>query len=247
MVNMNKFLSFQVHGGADHGGIADSVGSLLAFLEQLPNHDAPGIFSLLMPGIAGMENIHPLLVHFPIAFLSTFFALDIVGTLAKKRDWRNVASWLLYLGTIAAGFTVIAGFVAANTVPHGGNVHDIMERHEHYGIWVLSLAALLSVWRWKSGGIVVGAANGFFLVVAGLLCVLMALGADLGGLMVYQYGVAVKAAPISEAAIREHVHNQDDEHANEPNHNDELMHEHSQGEHKHDGGHEHAHNHEHRH
>ncbi|MGZ5050946.1 MAG: DUF2231 domain-containing protein [Methylobacter sp.] len=236
---MNNFLSFQVHGGADHGGIADSVASLLTFLEQLPSHDAPGIFSLLMPGIASMENIHPMLVHFPIAFLSTFFALDLVGTLAKRRDWRNVASWLLYLGTIAAGFTVLAGFAAANTVPHGGNVHDIMERHEHYGIWVLSLAALLSAWRWKSGGVVAGAANGFFLAVAGLLCILMALGADLGGLMVYQYGVAVKAAPISEAAIREHVHNQDGEH----NHNDELMPEHNHDEHVHEHTHDHDHHH----
>jgi len=210
---MNNFLFFQVHGGADHGGgIADSVASLLAFFEELPGHDAAGVFSILMPGVSNMENIHPLLVHFPIAFLSAFFILDVVGTLAKKQHWRNVASWLLYLGTVAAAFTVMAGFIAASTVPHGEEVHAIMERHEHFGISVLSLATLLSAWRLKSGGVIQGGANSFFLILAALLCVLMTLGADLGGLMVYKYGVAVKAAQVSDAGIHEHVHEHEHNH-----------------------------------
>ena len=208
---MNNFLSFQIHGGADHGGgIVDSVTSLLAFFEELSTHDSTGIFSILMPGISGMENIHPLLVHFPIAFLSAFFVLDLLGTLAKKQHWRNVAGWLLYLGTVAAVFTVTAGFIAASTVAHNEEVHAIMERHEHFGVSVLSLATLLSLWRIKAGGVIQGGANGFFLVLAGLLCILMALGADLGGLMVYHYGVSVKAAivsvPVPESGSSIHLH-----------------------------------------
>ena len=204
---MNNFLSFQIHGGADHGGgIADGIASLLAFFEGLTAHDSPGIFPALMPGIANMENIHPLLVHFPIAFLSAFFVLDLIGALAKKQHWRNVASWLLYFGTVAAVFTVTAGFIAAATVAHGEEVHAIMERHEHFGVSVLSLATVLSVWRLKSGGVIEGGANSFFLILAALLCVLMMLGADLGGLMVYKYGVAVKAAQVQDVGVHEHVH-----------------------------------------
>jgi uncharacterized membrane protein len=220
MVNMNNFISFQIHGGADHGGgIADSIASLLAFFEGLTASDSPGVFPTLMPGLFNMDNIHPLLVHFPLAFLSTFFVLDLVGTLAKKQHWRNVASWLLYLGTVAALFTVIAGFMAANSVAHGDNVHDIMERHEHLGVSVLSLSILLSVWRLKSGGVIQGGANGFFLALSTLLCVLMMLGADLGGLMVYKYGVAVEAAKIDGAEVHEHVHDAgEQEHVHEHNH-----------------------------
>ncbi len=207
MVDMNNFLSFQIHGGADHGGgIADNVASLLTFFEELATHDAAGIFSTLMPGIANMANIHPLLVHFPIAFLSAFFVLDLIGTLAKKPQCRNVASGLLYLGTVAAAFTVTAGFIAAGSVAHGDEVHEIMERHEHFGISVLSLAVLLSAWRMKSGVIIQGGANSFFLILAGLLCVLMLLGADLGGLMVYKYGVAVKVAQAVDVDVHEHAH-----------------------------------------
>jgi len=172
MVNMNNFLSFQIHGGADHGGgIADGIAGLLVFFEGLTAPDSPGVFPALMPGLFNMDNIHPLLVHFPIAFLSTFFALDVVGTLVKKQSWRNVASWLLYFGAIAAVFTVIAGFMAASSVAHGEEVHAIMERHEHLGVSVLSIAILLSAWRLKSGGIIQGGANSFFSCIGGVaLC-----------------------------------------------------------------------------
>jgi len=210
---MYNYLSFQVHGGHDHGGgIAESIASLLAFFEELPAHDSEGIFSVLLPGISSMDNIHPMLVHFPLAFLSTFFVLDLVGTLAKKQHWRNVASWLLYFGAAAAAFTVMAGFIAANTVVHGEEVHAIMERHEHFGIAVLSLATILSAWRWKNGGVIQGGANSFFLILAGLLCVVMLLGADLGGLMVYKYGVGVDAAQMQDAGAHEHQHDHEHEH-----------------------------------
>jgi len=204
---MNNFLTFQIHGGADQdGGISESITSLLVFFENLSTKGPEDIFSSMLPGIAGMDNIHPLLVHFPIAFLSAFFALDLVATLANKPHWRNVASGFLYFGTVAALFTVIAGLIAAESVAHGQNVHEIMERHEHIGISILSTAILLSIWRIKSGVLPSGGANNFFLFLSALLCLLMMLGADLGGLMVYKYGVAVEAAPVPEDSYS-HVHN----------------------------------------
>ncbi len=226
---MNNFLSFQIHGNADHsGGIAESVSSLLAFFENLTTQGPGDIFSSLLPGIAGMDNIHPLLVHFPIAFLSVFFILDVIGTLAKKPQWRAVAGWFLYIGSIAAVFTVIAGFIAAGSVIHGGNVHEIMESHEHFGLSVLSLSIALSAWRIKSGGLIRGGANSLFLLLAAMLCVLMLLGADLGGLMVYQYGVAVKAVPVTEGG-HDHEHGDEHHHADvpEPEHEHEHEHNHS--------------------
>jgi len=207
---MNNYLSFQIHGGADQGGgITESITSLLVFFEKLSTKGPGDIFSSIVPGIAGLDNLHPLLVHFPIAFLSTFFALDLVGTISKNPESRRVATWLLYFGTVAALLTVIAGLIAAENVAHGQNVHDIMERHEQIGIAIFSTAVLLSIWRIKSGILPNGGANNFFLLLSALLCLLMMLGADLGGLMVYKYGVAVEAAPVPEDSYS-HVHNQPD-------------------------------------
>jgi len=190
---MNSYLSLQIHGGADHGGgIIETVSELLAFFEGLAANGPGGFIQSALPGIAGMSNIHPLLVHFPIAFLTFFFVVDVFGSLAGKPQWRQTASFLLYFGTLAAAFTVLAGFVAADTVEHGENVHEIMERHEHLGISILSLAAGLSAWRLKHHGVLSGAGNVLFLLLSALLCLILVFGADLGGLMVYQYGVAVK-------------------------------------------------------
>lgn len=203
---MNNFLAFQVHGNADSPGISGSLETFLAFLDSLLGKSGGEIFSSLIPGIAAMANIHPLLVHFPIAFLTGFVVLDLVATLAKKPQWREFAGGLLYIGTVMAVFTVIAGFVAANSVAHGENAHAIMERHEGFGVTVLGLAAVLSGWRWKAGGQIQGEINILYLILSALLGLCLVLGADLGGLMVYKYGVAVEAVPVSTTSFGAHQH-----------------------------------------
>lgn len=203
---MNTLL-FQIHAGADHNSIADNLAHLLGFIEALvaQSDNGGGLFTLILPGISTLENIHPLLVHFPIAFLTLFFLIDSSGTIAKKTQWRNLASYLLYMGTIAAIFTALAGFSAANSVTHGDNVHKIMEDHEHFGIAIVILASALSIWRYIIKENLTGTKNIYFLIFAAILCLLITLGADLGGLMVYHYGVAVQAVPIpAEGYIHQH-------------------------------------------
>lgn len=197
---MNNYLSWQIHGNADHGsGILETLTSFLTGFEKLATTgESCGYFATLMPGLANIENVHPLLVHFPIALLSVFFLLDLIGCLSKKPHWREVASYFLYFGTIGAAFTVMAGFEAAYSVVHSEVVHEIMVHHEHFGVTVLTLSVILSLWRLKSGFALTGGTNHFFLILAGLMCGLMMLGADLGGLMVYNYGTAVRAIHASD-------------------------------------------------
>jgi uncharacterized membrane protein len=238
MINMTNFLSFQIHGGGMGGGVAASLESLLVFIEGLSGKTPPEMFSAILPGIAGMENIHPLFVHFPIAFFTAFFLFDFFGAVAKKEKWRYVAGWLLYLGTIAAAFTVVAGLFAAESVEHGEDVHEIMERHEHIGISVLSLSLFLSAWRLKQWGLHSKTGNTIFLCLAGFLCVLLSLGADLGGLMVYQYGVSVKTA--SNLEIKSEGVSMKSEHKQENPESNNNTDNHSGHDH---GGHNHSHNH----
>ncbi|MDD5579009.1 MAG: DUF2231 domain-containing protein [Methylobacter sp.] len=214
---MNNYLSFQIHGGSDHDGVAESVSNLLVFLESLSSKAPLDIFALMLPGIAGMDNIHPLLVHFPIAFLSAFFVLDIIGTLAKKNQWRSVAGWCLYIGTVALIFTVITGYMAADSVAHGQDVHGIMERLENISLLALALAIILSIWRMISGSLIRSGANGIFLILSASLFILIMLSADLGGLMVYKYGVGVDAVQVSETELS-HEHNQEPPHDHEHEH-----------------------------
>lgn len=243
---MNHFYSFQIHGGADHGGgVADSVGHFLGFLESLAAQEPSDIFASIFPGITELDNIHPLLVHFPIALLIGFFILDLMGTVSRNMVWRSSASAMLYFGTIGAAATVYTGLQAAETVAHGGNVHDIMERHEQIGIMVLSLSALLSVWRLLAGSSLKGAANGLFLFLSAGLSVLVVLGADLGGLMVYRYGVAVDGAvDPQEASVHEHGQPHVNEHGHDSGHDhphsDSSQNSHSSDDHLNPNNHEHS-------
>jgi uncharacterized membrane protein len=187
-------LSFYIHGNADgHNEILEMLTGFLAFFEGLTANGGASNSSSFLGGITSLANIHPLLVHFPIALLSLFVVVDLIGTAAKKIKWRNFASGLLYLGTVFAGLTVWAGFIASDTVPHGHNVHDIMERHEQLGISILALSAALSAWRLRRPVNGWGIYNALTVI---LLCVII-FGADLGGLMVYKYGVAVEAVTVS--------------------------------------------------
>jgi uncharacterized membrane protein len=211
MFDLNTNLLFSVHGGADSGGgVAGVVAGFLSFVEGLLALSPAEMFANLMPGLAAMANMHPLFVHFPMALLSLFLLLDLLGTWTNKHDWRRAAGWFLYCGTVFAFLTVAAGLIAARSVAHGGDVHEIMESHEHLGISVLLLATSLAIWRWIAKGQIFGPANTLYLLCATILAALLMFTADLGGLMVYKFGVAVEpVAKINQAAVAQHQHGGD--------------------------------------
>lgn len=211
MFDLTNNLLFAVHGGGDSGGgVAGIVAGILGFIESLVSLSPSELFANLLPGVAALDNIHPLLVHFPIALLSLFFLLDLVGSLANKSEWRRAASWFLYCGTVLAGLTMAAGLMAAASVPHGGDVHEIMENHEHLGISVFLLASALAIWRWLSKEQIAGPANTLHLLSAAILAAMLMFTADLGGLMVYNYGVAVvPMTQINRQAAELHEHGEE--------------------------------------
>lgn len=191
----------QIHGGGNHQGIGAVKGleAFLTFIESLASKSPAEIFAAFMPGISALDNIHPLVVHFPIALLTIFFFADTIGGLLNKPAWRTFATPLLYLGTLAAMLTVAAGFQAAYSAPHNDVTHAIMLRHQAFGITVTVLALILSLRRFfATDDFLASKTYGHFSLSA-LLVLLLSLGADLGGLMVYQYGVAV--APV----MKKHV------------------------------------------
>lgn len=203
MWELTNDLVIAVHGGGEGGGLVGALVAILSFIESLLQLRPVEIGAVLMPGLAGLPNLHPLVVHFPIALLSLSFLVDLAASLSQRSQWRTFAAGLLYLGAGFAAMTVLAGLFAAASVPHGDNVHDIMERHEHLGLAVLILAVALSAWRFMGKPI----SYGYWVIAAGL-CGVLIITADLGGLMVYHYGVGVSAVDVTESAAQ-HQHETD--------------------------------------
>ncbi len=194
------------------------------------------ILSLLsfLPGMGAMDNVHPLFVHYPIALFTAFLLAEFIGVVFRKENFRCAASFTLYLGNIAALFTVAAGYYAAATVEHSEEVHAIMENHEHFGVTVLVVATILSIWRLYVRRRFSPKAQAAHLVLAFILCVIIVLGADLGGLMVYKYGVGGQAVRIERARLNDSGFS----------HEQDAMAEEGEGGHHH---HHHSHNQEHNH
>jgi len=194
--------AFEIHGGGDPSGspvwiLDEIVGAIGKFLDE-----GPSSFDLL-PGLTALStNVHPMIVHFPIALLTCYFLLDCLGALRHKPQLRLIARWQLYLGASGAIAAAASGMVAANSVPHGADVHQIMEVHERIGITIAGLSSLLAIWRFIIKDRLEGLAQPFHFILGAILIACITFGADLGGLMVYRHGVAVQ----SLTAPDEHHH-----------------------------------------
>lgn len=203
MFELTDYLFFSVHGG--ESGVAELLESLLTAIEALLNLPSSLILVNLMPGLMALENLHPIFVHFPIAFLLIFFLVDLLAHFYQRLNLRSISSSLLYLGTLFSGITVATGVFAANHVEHGEDVHAIMTTHQQLGVAIFALSLVLTLWRLSTQVMLLGVPRFLFLFFAGLLSLLVLLTADLGGLMVYHFGVAV-------AGSSEHEHEHEHEH-----------------------------------
>src|SRR5262245_2118605 len=80
-------------------------------------------------------NLHPLVIHFPIALWIAGAAADLVETaFAHRARLATAATGLQLLGTIGAIVAVVSGQQAAATVFTPGLAHPIVEEHR---IWAL--------------------------------------------------------------------------------------------------------------
>jgi len=149
----------------------------------------------LLPGVQHLQNIHPLIVHFPIALLPGAVLLYVLAWLAKKENWAWTGLWLLGLGTLGAAAAVASGLYGAEGVMVAPPVREhLLVNHERIMIGVLGLSVILSVWAWlarpmpRRGGVV-------FLVLLAFLLAVLTVGADFGGRMVYDYNAGGNACP----------------------------------------------------
>ena len=143
-----------------------------------------------LQGAMELINVHPLFVHFPIALLMVCVFFYAAGLIFKKENLLIAGKWSLYLGTLSAASAVWTGLLAAGSVKHSGDTHQIMMVHQYLGITVLALSAVLSIWVLISKANTPKAPKFFFLALL-LLAALITQQADFGGRLVFLHGVGV--------------------------------------------------------
>jgi uncharacterized membrane protein len=136
-----------------------------------------------------MPNIHPILVHFPIAILCMSCAFDIVGYLLKNEDFHRVGWWSLVVGTICLVGTVISGLIAAKSVSIPDPARDHFETHQQTAFVLAAMFAVLLFWRVGSRAKLPPNAQVGYLALSLAGAILLLIGAWYGGEMVYRFGV----------------------------------------------------------
>jgi uncharacterized membrane protein len=147
----------------------------------------------VFPGVQHLQNIHPLLVHFPIALLSAAALMYWLGFLARRESWLWTGLWTLVLGALGAAAAVGSGLYAEPGVMLAPSVKTaLLTNHKRIMIAVLILSAALALWAMAARPM---PARGRVVFLATLVVVvaLIAKGADYGGRMVYDYNAGGNA------------------------------------------------------
>jgi uncharacterized membrane protein len=136
-----------------------------------------------------LQEVHPALVHYPIALLPTALGADALGRLTRSEPLLEIGRRLT---PIAAGATLVAGlfgFVAQETVRTDETGQELLATHRTLNIGLVALAAALAGKRARMRRPTLG-----YLAVGAAGIGVMAYSAYLGGKMVYHHGIGVSAA-----------------------------------------------------
>lgn len=94
-----------------------------------------------MPAIHPVE-LHPIVVHFPIALLILSVTCDFLGVFLRRWGLTDAATWMLVFGTPGAGFALFSGWVSEHYVTVGA-AGDILHLHKVVAVLTTALFSLL--------------------------------------------------------------------------------------------------------
>ena len=147
----------------------------------------------VLPGVGHLQNLHPLVIHFPIGFLAGAALLYVLAWLAGHESWAWTALWLLGLGTLAAALAVGTGLYAEPGVMIARSVRvALLEPHKRYMLGTLGLSAGLTVWASVARPFPARGRIAFVILLM-LLLGGLSKGADYGARMVYDYNAGGNA------------------------------------------------------
>ena len=149
----------------------------------------------ILPGASQLQNYHPLLVHFPIAFIYGASLLYFLAWISASEKLQWTALWMLILAALSAAVALASGFYAAPGLMVSESVRNelLSSSQTPDGSRIDPNRRANTV-----GASITPNANESPHPIPGRPIALMALiaaGADLGGEMVYGYNAAGTACP----------------------------------------------------
>lgn len=151
-------------------------------------------------------NVHPMIVHFPIALLFVGVLIDLIGLAFRERAfWRGAALIFYVGGALGALAAFLTGDAAADSVFLPTEANALLTEHADLGkytLWLFGAYALARTAAYVTKmdtrmpvrlGLTAVAAAGLILVWQ---------TGEHGSQMVYRYGVGVEAVDASPSVVR---------------------------------------------
>ncbi len=136
-----------------------------------------------------LQELHPALVHFPIALLPTAIAADALGRASGSEKLSELGRTLMPIAATSAAVAGVAGLIAQQTVELDDHTTDMVITHRNINLGLIGVAALMARSRMKQEK------PGLGYLLLGLVGLgAMTYSAYLGGHMVYNHGVGVEKA-----------------------------------------------------
>ena len=145
-----------------------------------------------------LAEIHPKVVHFPIALLTTYSLLEIFGIIFKNEFVSKSALLILCIGVVSALFSVFTGNQAASAFTFWNDESRILlNKHESFATYLLLSSVILFAFR-----IFITVKKRFrtqikyvFIVLALLILYLVYETGIHGGDLVKKYGIGLEMEP----------------------------------------------------
>jgi len=150
-----------------------------------------------------IPNLHPMVVHFPIALTFIAFLLSLAAYMlprhAVSAQLAAAGHLTLWIAALSAATAVLFGWLAFNSVNHDDAGHAAMLLHRAWAIPTAVGLVLLASWdAWKHR--VNELMSLPMLILLFVLSGSIAVTGWLGGEVVYRHGIGVLALPSNEAS-----------------------------------------------
>lgn len=136
-----------------------------------------------------LHELHPSLVHFPLALLPLSIGADLLGRLTGSDSLLDLGRRTMPLAAATGVVAGVAGLMAQTEVKAEGPAMDLLKTHRTLNLGLVAIAGAMAAQRARTEK---PSAAYIGLGLVGIAA--MAYSAYLGGEMVYRDGVGIEAA-----------------------------------------------------
>ncbi len=136
-----------------------------------------------------LAEVHPSVVHFPIALLPVAIGADAIGLATRSRDLLGAGKLGIVAATVGAAVAGVFGFIAQEEVNLEGSAPDVLVTHRTLNVMALGAMTAMATWRVTRKRPTLG-----YLLGGAALLGAVSYSAYLGGKLVYDHGAGVSKA-----------------------------------------------------